>query len=329
MSKVTLSENQTVTLPARGMFHVEAYPLGVKHSPVRLELLGEVRSNRVSDSAVRLLSGQGEVEIRLSPQRGMEFEPGTAVQVHLTRGRPGTPQETGAEFPVMALDGRRATVVGMLRYEGDTVVIAAQEGVAAHETRFDGIAATVREGLRALINRRYLYSPHEAAAPVELRIDTSASMAAQVTERELAAATDLVLGAVGAIKPGSRYRVSSDLNPRGVLLEGLMEIRRHVHQEVEAGVNHIGSGVERAPGRPGWPSFALSDEEPALCPPYGLTVVLGAGVRARFDPVGTYGVLRLTEEVLAALEGNDARVLDFLYEHIVRSCYSDPPSEDA
>lgn len=324
MPKISLAENQTAELAARGMLHAEAFSIGSNRAPVHLEILGDAQINRVSQSAVKLITGTGRLTIRVSPIGAAEFGPGTTVQVHLTRGLPGTAQETGAELPPLTLDGRQSTVAGTLTYTGDHLVVAASEGTGPNDTPFDGASATVRAGMRGLLNRRSIDYRDNPDTPVILSLDTSASMNAQVTDEDLELAVDLFIGVAGAIEPDSAFHVITETEPRGTVIDGRQELRDHVRQAVQAGAHHIGSGLRRRAGTPQEPTFAISDEEPLHAEPHGLTFVIGSGVRDRADGAdgtGRPGVLRVTGRVRDAIDNNDAAALQPIYEHIVHACH--------
>ncbi|AGS33970.1 hypothetical protein B841_02435 [Corynebacterium maris DSM 45190] len=325
MAIVTLRENQTTTIPAEGMLHVEASPAPGYSQHVALTLEGEATIRPVSPSASRLVRGTGRIRIIVSPRDGDEFGPGTTIHVNVTRGRPGTPQVTGAEFVGITLDGRSETVIGTLHYEDDTLVIESAVGSTQADQPFEGVAASVRAGLRALINRHNIDTSILETAPTPIAVDSSVSMKAQTTEEDLDLAVKLFIGAVGALKPETSFSVRDDRLGRPLEMSTREELIQHVVTAVRSEGNHIGAGAHREPGSPENPTFSISDEEPYGHQPYGLSIVIGDTVRdGLLGATDTPGVLRVTSELRATMEEGSDASKNAIYEHILNSCITAP-----
>lgn len=330
MAIVTLRENQTTTIPAEGMLHVAATPAPGYSQQVDLTLEGEATINTVSASASRLVRGAGLIRIIVSPRGGAEFGPGTTIHVNVTRGRPGTPQVTGAEFVGITLDGRSQTIIGTLSYEDAALVIESAVGSTHGDQPFEGVSASVRAGLRALINRRNLDTSVLSSAPTPIAVDSSVSMKAQTTEADLDLAVKLFIGTVGALKPETPFSVQDDRLGHPLRMSTREELVQHVLAAVTSEGNHIGTGAHRQPGSLGDPTFSISDEEPYGYQPYGLSIVIGDAVRdGLLGAVDTPGVLRVTAELRRTMdEGSDA-AKNAVYEHILNSCITAPAEEGA
>lgn len=320
MAIISLTEQQSTTVPAAGMLHIEAYARGQAAGRIRLDVEGEGTVNRVSESAVKLINGAGTLQIRLSPGSGTEFGPGTNVQVTISRGRLGTPAATGAELPKITLDGRAATIVGSLNYRGDRLDIRA-EGIRA-ERAMSGVSATIRAGMRPLLDRQRQHSAAATDRPVDIAVDASASMAALAGEADLQLAVDIILGTVGALQPDADFVLTGATGSQSVNVGE--ELVDRVLAEVAAGAGHIGAGVERPVNQDGSPSFAISDEALGEDRGPGLTILVGADVDER-RPAGvdTQRVLRVTPALRAALENNDVTTLRPVFESIIEACTGD------
>lgn len=320
MPIITLAENASATVEKNSPIHIEATPAPGFSTNVRLELQGDARANQAGPSALRLLTGSGVLKIVLAPLRGEEFGPETTVSVSAIRGRPGTPQATGVEFEPVTLDGRPATVIGTLSYEGEDLVIEAVSGIGRGETAFDGAAATVRAGLRAALGRRNITGIVDDATPTILALDSSASLASLASPEDMSLATDIVIGIAGALNPHAPFEVSTEDNSRPELVDSREGLKSATLRALTSGADRIGSGVRRQAGSQGRPSFAISDEEPYGVEPFGLTIVIGRGVRdvAR-SATETPGVLRITDDLADDIRNNSTR-LDEVYTHIIESC---------
>lgn len=316
MAIISLTEQQSTTIPAAGMLHVEAYARGQASGRIRLDIDGEGTVNRVSESAVKLISGNGALQIRLSPGSGTEFGPGTNVQVVISRGRLGTPAATGAELPRITLDGRASTIVGSLNYRDGKLEIRA-EGIRA-ERAMSGVSATIRAGMRPLLDRQGHQSAVATGQPVVIAVDTSASMAILATEGDLQLAVDIILGAVGALQPDSDFVLAGATGNQAVSVSE--ELVDRVLGEVAAGAGRIGAGVERPVNRDGSPSFAISDEALGEDRGSGLTILVGADVDKQRTAVDAQRVLRVTPALRVALENNDTTALRPVFESIIEAC---------
>lgn len=326
MPIMKLKEHETATLEGNAPLLIEASPAPGFTTKVRLELEGDVHANSAGASATQLMTGRGLVRIVVKPLSGEEFGPGTTVSVTATRGRPNTPQQSGVEFESATLDGRSATVIGTLSFEGDQIVIEAVSGAARGETPFDGAAATFRAGLRARINRQELTGIVDPGYATELTVDSSASMSALATPEDMELATNIFIGVVGALNPDEPYEVRTDGDRGGSRRASREDLRDIVQDAYDSGANRIGSGITRPEGAKGRPTFAISDEEPYGSTPFGLTIVVGSGVRGgRRSAIDTPGVLRVTDELRKSIEVN-ASDLQTVYTHILQSC-TDPSAE--
>lgn len=316
MAIISLTEQQSTTIPAAGMLHVEAYARGQASGRIRLDIDGEGTVNRVSESAVKLISGNGALQIRLSPGSGTEFGPGTNVQVVISRGRLGTPAATGAELPRITLDGRASTIVGSLNYRDGKLEIRA-EGIRA-ERAMSGVSATIRAGMRPLLDRQGHQSAVATGQPVVIAVDTSASMAVLATEGDLQLAVDIILGAVGALQPDADFVLAGATGNQAVSVSE--ELVDRVLGEVAAGAGRIGAGVERPVNRDGSPSFAISDEALGEDRGPGLTILVGADGDKQRTAVDAQRVLRVTPALRVALENNDTTALRPVFESIIEAC---------
>ena len=185
MSVNSLGEGQEFRMSARGMFQVQAHSLGSRE-PVRLELRGDADANRVDDSTLKVIGAGSSSQVVLRPVAGGDFGPGRSAQVIVTRGRPGTDSAQSIEFPRVTLDGRSEVVVGLIRAEGDDLLLRA-EGLVA-EGRLDGPAATVRAAVRSALDAASVH-PAEGMA-IRVHVDRSASMSAPSVLARLAPAVD-------------------------------------------------------------------------------------------------------------------------------------------
>ena len=319
MPIIALTEHETATLEGTAPLLIEASPAPGFTTAVRLELEGDVRANPAGASAMQLMTGSGLVRIVVKPLSGEEFGPGTTVSVTATRGRPNTPQQSGVEFEPATLDGRSATVIGTLSFEGDRIIVEAVSGAARGETPLDGVAAAFRAGLRARINREQLSGLAQPGYATDLSIDSSASLSALATPEEVELAANIFIGVAGALNPDEPYEVRSDSESGGSRRCAREELREIVREAYDSGANRIGSGATRSPGAPGRPTFAISDEEPFSCAAHGLTIVVGSGVRdGRRCGIDTPGVLRVTDELRTAID-TDSSDMEEVYDHILQS----------
>lgn len=321
MAIVTLREHQSTVVAASGMLQIQAFPAPGYDQPVRLSLTGDATVNTVSASELRLIRGAGTLEIVATPVAGDEFGPGTSIRLYLTRGRRGTPQEHGAEIVDITLDGRSETVIGTLTYEGGELVITSAVGASQNDQPFTGVAASVRAGLRALINRRGIDTSGLDTGPTHLALDTSVSMKHQVTQEDLEFAVDVFSGIVGALKPETTFVVDDDRTDRPATLGTRDELSTYACGMLGDGGNHIGSGARRAVAGPGNPTFAICDEPPYDSGGPGLSIVVGKAVGDnRAHPAEHSGVLVINQEFRDILAGDNRAAQDTVFEHILDSC---------
>lgn len=324
MAIVTLREHQSTAIAAHGMLQIQAFPAPGYSQQVHLSLEGEGTINTVSTSELRLIRGTGTLSMVVRPLHGDEFGPGTSIRVYLTRGRQGTPQEHGAEIVDITLDGRSDTKIGTLTYDGDQLIVASAFGSSQGNHPFDGVAASVRAGLRALINRRRVDLSGLTTAPTTISLDTSVSMKSLVTQEDLDIAVDVFSGIVGALKPETTFFVSDDRADDAVPVSTRDELSAYAQRILSDEHNHIGSSARRAPGEVSNPTFSISDEAPYAAEPYGVNIVVGDSVRtSRINPVGTRGILLITEEFRGVIEGDNQAAKDAVYEHLLESCLGD------
>lgn len=330
MAIVTLREHQSTAITAKGMVQIQAFPAPGFSQPVHLSLDGDAIVNTVSKSELRLIRGTGELKLVVTPLVGDEFGPGTSIRVQLTRGRRGTPQEYGAEIVDVTLDGRSETIIGTLTYDGDDLVISAVVGASQGDQPFDGAAASIRAGLRALINRRQIDVSALSQDPTVVSLDGSVSMKQQVSQHDLDLAVDVLSGITGALKPGVSFLVSDDRVDGFLPVGSREELAHYARNTLNSEKNHIGAGARRHPGTSTSPTFSISDEEPYAAEGHGLSLVVGNAVCAsRRDPAGTPGVLLITDTLREIIEGDNHAAQEAVFEHLLSSCLEPQPPEGA
>lgn len=242
-------------MSARGMFQVQAHSLGSRE-PVRLELRGDADANRVDDSTLKVIGAGSLSQVVLRPVAGGDFGPGRSAQVIVTRGRPGTDSAQSIEFPRVTLDGRSEVVVGLIRAEGDDLLLRA-EGLVA-EGRLDGPAATVRAAVRSALDAASVH-PAEGMA-IRVHVDRSASMSAPSVLARLAPAVDVIVGATSVIPDTPRVTVVADGETR--VLDSVADLAGEVRQLVQSGAARIGGGETVSDGMDDL-TFVISDAVPA------------------------------------------------------------------
>lgn len=255
MSVNSLGEGQEFRMSARGMFQVQAHSLGSRE-PVRLELRGDADANRVDDSTLKVIGAGSSSQVVLTPVAGGDFGPGRSAQVIVTRGRPGTDSAQSIEFPRVTLDGRSEVVVGLIRAEGDDLLLRA-EGLVA-EGRLDGPAATVRAAVRSALDAASVH-PAEGMA-IRVHVDRSASMSAPSVLARLAPAVDVIVGAASVIPGTPRVTVVADGQTR--VLDSVADLAGEVRQLVQSGAARIGGGETVSDGMDDL-TFVISDAVPA------------------------------------------------------------------
>ena len=255
MSVNSLGEGQEFRMSARGMFQVQAHSLGSRE-PVRLELRGDADANRVDDSTLKVIGAGSSSQVVLRPVAGGDFGPGRSAQVIVTRGRPGTDSAQSIEFPRVTLDGRSEVVVGLIRTEGDDLLLRA-EGLVA-EGRLDGPAATVRAAVRSALDAASVH-PAEGMA-IRVHVDRSASMSAPSVLARLAPAVDVIVGAASVIPGTPRVTVVADGETR--VLDSVADLAGEVRQLVQSGAARIGGGETVSDGMDDL-TFVISDAVPA------------------------------------------------------------------
>lgn len=255
MSVNSLGEGQEFRMSARGMFQVQAHSLGSRE-PVRLELRGDADANRVDDSTLKVIGAGSSSQVVLRPVAGGDFGPGRSAQVIVTRGRPGTDSAQSIEFPRVTLDGRSEVVVGLIRAEGDDLLLRA-EGLVA-EGRLDGPAATVRAAVRSALDAASVH-PAEGMA-IRVHVDRSASMSAPSVLARLAPAVDVIVGAASVIPGTPRVTVVADGETR--VLDSVADLAGEVRQLVQSGAARIGGGETVSDGMDDL-TFVISDAVPA------------------------------------------------------------------
>ncbi len=255
MSVNSLGEGQEFRMSARGMFQVQAHSLGSRE-PVRLELRGDADANRVDDSTLKVIGAGSSSQVVLTPVAGGDFGPGRSAQVIVTRGRPGTDSAQSIEFPRVTLDGRSEVVVGLIRAEGDDLLLRA-EGLVA-EGRLDGPAATVRAAVRSALDAASVH-PVEGMA-IRVHVDRSASMSAPSVLARLAPAVDVIVGAASVIPGTPRVTVVADGETR--VLDSVADLAGEVRQLVQSGAARIGGGETVSDGMDDL-TFVISDAVPA------------------------------------------------------------------
>ena len=255
MSVNSLGEGQEFRMSARGMFQVQAHSLGSRE-PVRLELRGDADANRVDDSTLKVIGAGSSSQVVLRPVAGGDFGPGRSAQVIVTRGRPGTDSAQSIEFPRVTLDGRSEVVVGLIRAEGDDLLLRA-EGLVA-EGRLDGPAATVRAAVRSALDAASVH-PVEGMA-IRVHVDRSASMSAPSVLARLAPAVDVIVGAASVIPGTPRVTVVADGETR--VLDSVADLAGEVRQLVQSGAARIGGGETVSDGMDDL-TFVISDAVPA------------------------------------------------------------------
>ncbi|OFU52655.1 hypothetical protein HMPREF3121_10635 [Corynebacterium sp. HMSC11E11] len=251
----SLGEGQEFRMSARGMFQVQAHSLGSRE-PVRLELRGDADANRVDDSTLKVIGAGSSSQVVLRPVAGGDFGPGRSAQVIVTRGRPGTDSAQSIEFPRVTLDGRSEVVVGLIRAEGDDLLLRA-EGLVA-EGRLDGPAATVRAAVRSALDAASVH-PAEGMA-IRVHVDRSASMSAPSVLARLAPAVDVIVGAASVIPGTPRVTVVADGETR--VLDSVADLAGEVRQLVQSGAARIGGGETVSDGMDDL-TFVISDAVPA------------------------------------------------------------------
>lgn len=255
MSVNSLGEGQEFRMSARGMFQVQAHSLGSRE-PVRLELRGDADANRVDDSTLKVIGAGSSSQVVLRPVTGGDFGPGRSAQVIVTRGRPGTDSAQSIEFPRVTLDGRSEVVVGLIRADGDDLLLRA-ESLAA-EGRLDGPAATVRAAVRSALDAASVH-PADGMA-IRVHVDRSASMSTPSVLDRLAPAVDVIVGAASVIPGTPRVTVVADDETR--VLDSVSELAGEVRQLVQSGAARIGGGETVSDGMDDL-TFVISDAVPA------------------------------------------------------------------
>lgn len=272
MTMHSLGEGQTGTLPAGGMFQIQAHALG-RITSVELEIRGAATVNRVDPATVKVIDVTGDADIVLRPIGGGDFGPGCAAQVVLSRGRPGSAAAEAVELPRITLDGRGEVLAGTLgRADANLCIRAA----AAASGRLEGPAATVRAGLRSAIDGGRL--DFSGVRAIRLHLDCSASMSAPSVRELLPAAVAVVVGAAGVIPAAPPVTVH---DPDGAREVAAGDLSAAVATAVAAGAGRVGGAEDICRG-PAELVFIISDAVPAAVASGAVPAValLPAGGRA-------------------------------------------------
>lgn len=300
MSIITLSANDTRSIPLGGYLRIDAYSVGGGATPVRLSVHGDqARANTAGDSSVFLMSLPHRASLVVSPVGGGEFGPDQSVRVTIARSGASDNQNLTLEFPLVRVDGVSEKIVG------DIANVDGHYQITAFGS--DESTNLGHESMVVLSALRSRLGAGTSVSAVVVDADASASAAHLADERVLAGAGNIIVGIATAL----------DLDEVGIGDQKLSldRIGSRLADDIASGTTRIGSGasprvsddalvVHLTPAPRG---SMFSDRHPTVVIAYGPTAAAEMDLFSPHVPEGgRTGFITLDEELLSALDSGNA-----------------------
>lgn len=303
MSTITLSANDSHSIPLGGYLRIDAFSVGGAAEPVRVSVNGEqLQANPAGDSCVFLMSCPHRATIVVAPADGGEFGPDQSTRVTVTRSGASDNRDITLEFPIVRVDGVSEKIVGEIDNTGEHYLLTAYGS--------DESTNLGREAMVVLSSLRSRLTGPTGVNSLVLHADSSATAARLSAPRMIAGAAHMVVGVATAL--------TLDVVHLGGESCTFDQLAAQLESAVGAGATRIGS--DRTPQvdehtlvvhlTPTPRAAMLSTRHPSLILAYGPTAaaeqeLFGLNVR---DGDRT-GVVALTDHVLTALEDGSPTAL--------------------